>query len=221
VDRGPDGLVGTADDQNITVYNLNANYLGLSDKLTTNFPGFGSNYSTFEVIATKRMSKKWMAMFSFDRSKRNLRQDVTYDPNTLAWGANRDAHVWDWQLKSVFQYQLPYGLNFTTTYDAQKGETYSRTISFTDLSQGTTTFTVEPQGKNFYPTSKLWNLRVERKFKITEHQSIDGMFDLFNIPNLNTVVGWTTSSNNAYLYQNQIGTIINPRIFRLGARYNF
>jgi Carboxypeptidase regulatory-like domain len=221
VDRGPDGITGTADDQNITVYNLDTQYLGLSNTKTTNFAGYGSNYSTFEIIATKRMSDRWMAMFSWDKSKRNLRQDVTFDPNTLAWGGNRDAHIWDWQLKTVFMYQFPYDINFTTTYDSQKGETFGRSVTITGLNQGNLTATVEPQGKNFYPTSKLWNLRAEKKFKISERQSIDGMFDLFNIPNLNTIIGWTTNSNNPYLFTHQVSTIINPRIFRLGMRYNF
>ncbi len=221
VDPGRDGVVGTGDDQNITVYNLGTQYLGLSNTKTTNFPGYGSNYSTFEIVATKRMSNKWMAMFSYDKSKRNLRQDVTYDPNTLAWGGNRDAHIWDWQLKSVFMYQLPYGVNFTTTYDAQKGETYRRDVTVTGLNQGNITASIEPQGQNFYPTTKLWNMRVEKKFKVTERQSIDGMFDLFNIPNLNTIVGWTTTSNNPYLFAHSVNTIFNPRIFRLGMRYNF
>src|ERR1051326_6686536 len=172
-----------------------------------------------------------MAMISYDKTKRNMRQDATYDPNILAWGPNRDAHIWDWQLKTMFRYELPYGVNFTTTYDAQKGETYGRNITITGLNQGTLSNTgatctsgcaiwVDPQGKNFYPTSKLWNLRAEKKFKIRENQSIDGMFDLFNIPNLDTIAGWTTSSNSPYLYQHQVNTIINPRIFRLGMRYN-
>jgi len=221
VDIGRDGVSGTSDDQNITVYNLGTQFLGLSNTMTTNFPGYGSHYSTFEVIATKRMSHNWMAMVSYDKTKRNLRQDVTFDPNTLAWGGNRDAHIWDWQLKTVFQYTLPYGINFVTTYNAQKGETFGRTVTVTGLNQGNLTATVEPQGKNFYPASKLWNLRAEKKFRITEDQSIEGMFDLFNIQNLNTVSSWTTASNQPYLFTNQIGAVINPRIFRLGVRYNF
>ena len=31
----------------------------------------------------------------------------------------------------------------------------------------------------------------------------------------------TTASNSAYLFEHQINSIINPRIFRLGLRYNF
>jgi hypothetical protein len=219
VDPGRDGIAATADDQSIVVYNLLPEFLAASNTRTTNFPGYGSNYSTFEVIATKRLGNKWMAMFSYDKTKRNLRQDATYDPNTLVWGANRDAHIWDWQFKTVFMYQLPYGVNFTTTYDAQKGETFSRTVVVTGLNQGNITVTAEPLGQNFYPTSKLWNLRAEKKFKLTESQSIDGMFDLFNIPNLNTIVGWVTQAGPNFTHQ--VSTIINPRIFRLGVRYNF
>ena len=133
-----------------------------------------------------------------------------YSQNFKLDGAVRDTTLYE-NLGDV--------LDFTTTYNAQKGETFTRTLVVTGLRQGNLTANVEKQGENFYPTSKLWNFRVEKKFGITEHQSVDAMFDLFNIPNRNTVVGWNTQSGPNFLHQ---GTaIINPRIFRLAARYNF
>jgi hypothetical protein len=218
-DIGRDGISGTADDQDIVVYNLLPEYVGVNNTLIKNFPGYGSNYSTIEANLTKRFSNKWMGLVGFDRTKRNLRQDLTYDPNTLNWGANADVHYWDWSFKSVFQYTFPHGINVTTAYNSQKGENAVRTFSVRGMNQGTFTATVEHNGENFYPSIHLWNARAEKQFKVNERQSIDAMFDLFNIPNRNTATGWVT--NTGLTFQRQITALLNPRIFRLGIRYNF
>jgi hypothetical protein len=239
-DPGHDGIVGTADDQQITIYNLLPAFKGQNVPLITNFKGFGSNYSTVETSLTKRMSNRWMAQVSWDLTKRNIRQDISNDPNAVFWGQNFNGHYWDWSFKSVFMYQIPKfegtgfvartagkainGTNLTTTYDAQKGETFTRTISAPSsvLNQGTTTLNVEHNGQNFYPTINLWNLRAEKQFKFKEAQSISALFDLFNITNENTAIGWQTSSTSGqYNYERQITSILNPRIIRLGVRYNF
>jgi hypothetical protein len=230
-DPGRDAIVGTADDQNITVYNLNKPFV--NNTLITNFKGLGSNYSTFETGMTKRMSNKWMAQVSWDVTKRNLRQDISLDPNTLNWGANANVHYWDWSFKTVFQYQLPYGVNYTTTFDAQKGETYTRNFTLSGLSQGNVTINAEHNGQNFYPTVKLWNMRFEKQFKFKEAQNISALFDLFNVSNQATATGFVTSVGTVtykttgttvapnFGYQRQLTAILNPRIFRLGVRYNF
>jgi hypothetical protein len=229
-DPGRDGIVGSGDDQQITVYNLLPAFRGVNNTLITNFKGLGSNYSSLELSMQKRMSNKWMAQVSWDVTKRNLRQDISNDPNTLNWGANSNIHYWDWAFKSVFMYQLPYGVNFTTTFNSQKGETFTRQFTASNFTQngvtstfnqGNLTINAEHNGQNFYPTIKLWNMRAEKQFKITEKQTIAGMIDWFNLTNQNTATGWTTSSNAVYTYQNQITAILNPRIFRLGARYTF
>jgi hypothetical protein len=218
-DPGPDGISGTGDDRNITVYNLLPQFVGVNNTLIKNFSTVGSNYSTFEASMTKRFSHRWMAQVGFDWTKRNLRQDLSYDPNTLQWGGNSDVHYWDWSFKSVFQYALPFGINFTTKYNAQKGESYSRTVSITGLNQGTFTATVDHLGQTFYPTIKLWDSRIEKQFKITEQQKISAIFDLFNILNRNDATGWVTGTG--ITYQRQLTAILNPRIFRIGANYTF
>jgi len=219
VDPGLDGITGTTDDRTITVYNLRSDLTNSNTPLLKNFPGVGSNYSTLEVSLTKRFSRRWQAMFGFDRTKRNLRQDLSLDPNTIAWGGQSEVHYWDWSMKSMFQYALPYGVNFTTTFNAQKGETYTRTLSISGLNQANFTANVGHAGELFYPTIKLWNARAEKEFKITERQKISAMFDLFNIANRNSASGWNTSTG--LTFQRQLTAILNPRIFRLGARYTF
>src|SRR5262245_57950973 len=93
-DPGRDGITGTADDATITVYNLRTDLRNTNTPLLKNFAGVGSNYSTLEVSLTKRFSNRWQGSFGFDRTKRNLRQDLSLDPNTIAWGGNSEVHYW-------------------------------------------------------------------------------------------------------------------------------
>ena len=96
----------------------------------------------------------------------------------------------------------------------------------TALAQGTVSGVyVEPEGSYDYPTGKLTNIRVEKKFQITEHQTISALFDLFNAFNANTITG----VNNGTVHVDgqtvpqfgRVTQIVNPRIFRLGVRYLF
>ena len=69
----------------------------------------------------------------------------------------------------------------------------------------------------------MWN--IERLGKI------EGNFDMFNITNANTILGWkTTSTTTSVTYNGVTSTIptfhqptsiLSPRIFRIGVRYSF
>ena len=69
-DPGPDGRVGNADDGSAyTGYNLSAAALALPIVNTYgNVDGARSDYYTFELTGTKRMSHNWSAMLSFSKT---------------------------------------------------------------------------------------------------------------------------------------------------------
>ena len=98
----------------------------------------------------------------------------------------------------------------------------------TALAQGTVSGVyVEPEGSYDYPTGKLTNIRIEKKFQITEHQTISALFDLFNAFNANTIAGINTTTGTVKVdgqtvpQFGRVTQIVNPRIFRLGVRYLF
>jgi len=240
IDNGPDGVVGTPDDRRVVIWDRNVNARE-ADNLLTNFGG-GPNWSSFEINATKRLSNRWQLITGFEWDKTNTAPPHDIDPNQLLWEG--DAHYTSWGFKVLGTYELPRGVQLSGTYESQKGAPYARTVQFsstsgnmfnpdgstrtTMLNRGSTTITMEPNGSYFMPTVRLLNLRAEKNFRITEHQSITGMFDLFNPFNANTVIGVETLSNtvvdrngNTVPRFNRATTILNPMIFRLGARYRF
>jgi len=233
IDFGLDGVKGTPDDKPFTIFERTV--AAAVSQYLTNWDA-GDNYTTFEFGATKRFSNKWQMITGFDWTKRNLKGNITNDPNGHLYGADSDEHTKLWTYKLSGSYLLPRGVQFSATYNAQKGENYGRRQSFnaatlvrgTALRQGTVTAYVEPDGAYYRPTAHLVNLRAEKSFKITESQKITSIFDLFNIQNANTVVGIDdltgtvrdAKGNNVPRF-GRYTQIINPRIFRLGVRYMF
>src|SRR5262249_51446602 len=150
----------------------------------------------------------------FDWTKRNLTQVLreSNDPNNLLYSrsftpvANQFGgnHTSNWSYKLNGSYEFPLQFFVHGTFGVGKGEPYGRTQNFgtaqlvgrtTALAQGTLSGVyVEPEGAYYYPTGKLTNIRVEKKFQITESQTVSGMFDLFNVFNANTVTGVNTTT---------------------------
>jgi Carboxypeptidase regulatory-like domain/TonB dependent receptor-like, beta-barrel len=246
IDLGPDGLLGTGDDHKVTIYERIPPTRG-ANTLLTNFDS-GSNYSTVEFNLTKRFTKKWQASTGWDWTKLNSAGSNSTDPNVLTF-QNGHSHQWTYKLFGI--YQMPFGVQFSGSFDAQQGAAYSRTMAFTaalknilnadgstrttDLRQGTSTsgggvgaISVEPNAY-YLPTMKLTSLRAQKGFKIGEHQSIDAMFDLYNIFNWNTeasvdtVTATVTSVTTGQKIQRfgNPSNVLAPRIFKIGARYNF
>jgi hypothetical protein len=234
VDFGPDGLRSTPDDKNFTIYERIV--AAAVNQYLTNWDA-GDNYTTFEFGATKRFSRNWQMITGYDWTKRNLKGNITNDPNGHLYGADADEHTELWTYKLSGSYLLPRGVQLSATYNAQKGENYGRRQAFNAatlvgrtaaLRQGTVTAYVEPDGTYYRPTAHLVNLRMEKSFRITEGQKITSIFDLFNIQNASTVVGiddltGTVRDRNNNLVQRfgRYTQILNPRIFRIGLRYVF
>ena len=249
VDRGPDGAVGSGDDRLVTIYERTQSPRP-AENLVTNRDR-GGHYSTVEFGARKRMSNDWMLITGVDWTKRNLPYPLGPDPNNLVYGGDR--HINMWSFKLLGQYELPKGISVSGTYNAQKGLEYNRQVRFTPdllrreaddprcqtvtngvctramgLAQGSQVIIMEPEGAYHRPSVHLTNIRLEKTFAIGDRQSVQAMFDLFNIFNTNTVLGVETLSNlvrdrnsNMVPRFGRATQILNPRIFRLGLRYKW
>lgn len=240
VDPGPDGVLGNSDDKRFTVFERLVPASAL-DRFETN-KDIGDNYNTVEFGATKRMSNNWQMITGFDWTKRNLAQNFAEDPNTQLWNNTANAHTTGWTAKVIGTYILPHGFQVSGGYNGQKGEAYGRQLTVQaahlnaadptrtrGLAQGNQTgIYVEPTGSYYYPTAHMFNVRIQKEFRIQERNKIQGMFDLFNINNantitaVNTVTGLTTISPGVRVPQfGRVTQIVQPRIFRLGVRYMF
>ena len=251
VDRGPDGVVGSGDDRLVTIYERTLSPRP-AENLITNHDR-GDDFSTIEFGARKRMSAGWMMVTGFDWTRGNFRYRLGPDPNHLVYGGQNLGHVSYWSFKLLGQYELPKGISVSGTYNAQKGIQYERRVRFTPdllrreaddpqcrtatngvctrargLRQGSQVITMENVGKYYRPNVHLTNIRFEKTFGIGDRQSVQAMFDLFNVFNVNTVIGVEVLSNlvrdrhgNRVPRFGRATQILNPRIFRLGLRYEW
>ena len=201
-----------------------------ADRLT-NDPANSSDFTTYNVEAVKRMSKKWQLLTGFDVGHYKtwsiasaISQDIAsdtggvpQDPNRLKY--NNGLNYWYWQYKALGSYELPYGVAFSASVRMTKGEPYGRTLNTTGLSQGTISLTVEPNGTFFYPTVKLLDLRFAKSVALGESWGkVEGLLDLFNINNSSAVLSTNNQTGATY---GQVLTTVNPRIARLGVRWTF
>src|SRR5438876_655069 len=141
-DPGADGTVGTNDDgAAIRAWNLAAQYVGLPVlNVLTNVPNARTNYYTWEIAATKRMSRGWSVIASlahttsyaqantfFDTSFRQNPLPVTPNDliNTEPNGQEKSA---DFTGKLTASWQGPWGLKVSPMYRYQGGQNFGRTI---------------------------------------------------------------------------------------------
>jgi len=250
IDPGPSGLLTASDRRQITVFERNVPASALDNYLTNLH--YGDNYNTIEFGATKRFSSNWQMIFGFDYTKRNLAPPFTYNPNWLYYGTpsssdiafgslSANGHTTGWTSKVSGSYNLPHGFLLSGGYNGQKGEPYTRTLTVstanltaanpartTNLAQGNTRIIVDPNGSHYYPNANIFNIRVQKDFRIRERNNIQAMWDLFNITNANTITSVNTTtgtvkdaSGNTVPQFGRVTQIIQPRIFRLGVRYLF
>ena len=123
-------------------------------------------------------------------------------------------------------YGLPYGLSFSSVLKSQKGQAYNRALNYSDVLKASSTivssassFSVEPFGTFFLPAVTIWDMRLDKRFTVAERHKVDAMFDLFNVPNANTILA--VDRTTGLTFNKRVTQILNPRIFRLGVRYNF
>jgi len=114
-------------------------------------------------------------------------------------------------------YQLPWGLLFASSFNAQSGEYFFREVQIRDALNQNIAIRVESQAGR-YEWTKIWDNRLSKRFKTFGNQSVEGIVDLFNSLNTNTITSQTNRNGSTYL---QPTAIIAPRVFRLGVRYRF
>jgi hypothetical protein len=239
IDLGHDGLLGTADDKRLTIFERVPATRG-TDTILRNFDS-GNNYSTLEFNLQKRFSNGWQVITGYDWTKLNNGGSTSLDPNVLTY---QNGHSSQWTYKLLGSIQLPLGIGFSGTFNAQQGAAYNRTQQFTgglrnilnadgstrttNLRQGTGAITIE-NNAYYLPTAKLTSLRAEKKFRITESQSLDAMFDLYNMFNWNTITAKDANTGRITPVATGVAiprfgvatNVMPPRIFKLGVRYNF
>ena len=217
VDPGPDGITGNADDRALSLFSLDPAYVGKNKGLYQNNPGVEANYSTIEASVVKRFSNKYQFLTGWDYVHRSTSGGVPQDPNALLY---RNAQrYWTWTYKVVGTYEAPYQVNLSAVFRASKGEPYGRRVNSPRLNQGVITLVAEPTGTYFNDTVRLLDFRAEKTFLVNERWGkVSAIFDLFNIFNSDAITAVSDLTGSQF---RTVSQTLTPRIFRLGARFEF
>jgi hypothetical protein len=244
------GLSGTLPDgtpYNVATWIPNAAAIaaGGNGFLTTNVPGYATQYSGIEVGITKRLSNRWMSRIGFSwndatehfddaagmydtngnptpTATEPLKNGGQFAPQSGGSGSGTIYINAKWQFNANAMYQAPYGIELSANVFGRQGYPFPIVQSGTAAALGADSalsVLVSPQIDSFrFPN--LWNtdIRVARQFH-ADKVNIRGIFDVFNIMNANTAlvrVNNITSTTFNSLAQN-----LSPRIARIGVVVGF
>ncbi len=227
-DAGPDGLAGTADDGGqIVVYNLRSELRDVPPLyVTRNVPGANSDYRTWEVTATSRVSRRSTVTgtltytTSQDQGRSfagNLVRDNEFPatPNDLlhatAAGAYRSA-VWSGRVDGV--YEMPFGIRAVPVFRYDAGQPFGRTL-LAALNYGTVPLLVEPIGTRRQRATAMMDIRVQKGFALSRNGRVTAVLDVFNLFNANPEETLDWRSGPSFLAPSGIAA---PRAVRFGIR---
>ncbi len=244
------GLSGTLPDgtaYSVPTYIPNAAAVaaGGNGFLTTNIPGYATNFNGVEIGMTKRLSNKWMSRVSFAWNNARENFDTlsgVYDTNgnptpTLSEplknggqfapqsGGSGSGSIYinaKWQFNANALYTAAWGIDISGNVFGRQGYPYPLFRQGSTAALGgdsTLSVLVTPQ-IDYFRYDNLWDtdLRASKTFKI-DTVNVRAVLDCFNVFNANTVL--VRNNNLASSSFNTIAQNLSPRIFRIGLVVGF
>jgi hypothetical protein len=240
IDPGPDGMVGTFDDQHLTLYQQNSSTRGRDEFLLTNPRGLRMQYEGLTAqLETRHRYIDFRASFTAEKSfgptnpgDGVLENDpgvigaLYQDPNTSINAAGRDFFDRAFVGKIATVSQLPRwlgGLNMANVVDYLDGLVFARRLLVNGFTQGpflvNTTVRGSPEGGNRAEFMLNWNLRLARRFELPFGQLV-GNVDLLNVTNAGNRIQESYASGPAFNQRLPIA-VQPPRQLGIGVEYDF
>ena len=223
-DPGADRVVGTSDDQSFQTMAL-ATGVG-TDRVYTNDERNDADFHTAEFALNRRFANKWMLLTSFGYTWSTMQHAASgartfvYRPSDMLFGDGGKETDSLWNYKIIGRYVMPFEIGFSGSWKVQSGFNYARTISVTMPVEGVRTIRVQPIDSNRYPAVAILDLRLDKTLNFGKFGKVTPMLDVFNIMN-SGVPTTVRTTNTATAPFNDVTAILNPRVIRLGFRFNF
>ena len=240
-DPGYDGIFGTSDDQELTLYDRTRPQ-GVD--FLANVPQAYRKYRGVEFVFEKRMSNKWQLLGSIVYSKSwgtmgttggaSIGSSKTFmTPNDMI---NRDGRLdMDVPLVISFQgtYQIPYGINLSAYFVHSSGSPYARAVNvYCPGYGGYYTIRAETVGTRRRPSANYLSLRLEKEFAFRNLGRLGFFLDVYNA--LNNAYIYTSDDDlliHGYIEKDgsfkehpnwqRIINVSSPRYIKLGVRFTF
>jgi len=200
----------------------------LPNSILENQPDFHKNHTSLEVVATKRLSHRWMmnASFSIQKNSDHYGERGYLDPTNIKFWEGAD-NLGDprWMAKINFLYQLPWGFNFSGFAHIRDGWVWRQYVQIYAPERGVkglggwVSLDVEKQGETRLPNFYNVDLSLSKDFVLGRYGRLTLQVDAFNVLNFDHDI-WRENRLNSPYYD-EIQEILNPRVIRLGVRYRF
>lgn len=237
-DPGPDARSGTADDRPLQLMDLAS---GTTERrVFTNIPEFDSDFHTVELAVNRRFDNRWMALTSFEYTWRKAFFDVAQaSTSTLGIAGvgkvatNETNFQWDnpnqrlfgretqtlWNYKAIGRYVFPFEIGVSGSYKLQSGRQWGRIWSAPFPVAGATGVRVEPSNTRRSPNVGIFDFRIDKSVRLPGGAGrLTGTIDVFNVTNSDVVTNFNHNTGTSFL---RVISLLDPRIVRLGARWEF
>ena len=249
-DPGRDAKAGTADDNptgqacyysvpsSNTDFSITNTYYQSIDRKSNE----GNDHFTgYTITFNKNYSDSWQYVVAYNIDMAHTTPNNPINPNQVIENArsyqNTGNIEWNQGLKMSGIYGVPdipllkgfklSGVQYSSSFITQNGAWYGRSAQVTD-GRGTTQSLVVENHVGRFPWVLTWDQSVRKRFKLTEGQSLEFNWNLYNSTNEATIRSWrsTTVNNSLYLQPDGVtalrpATILSPRIYEWGIAYKF
>jgi len=240
-DPGRDGVLNTADDAPLTVYNQNQTGAVTSPR-TINDDRLGNRYHGIDFTATRRYSNGWQLLAGYTYSTTKVDMTSLANPNFAfvnAAGENGRRH----NFKASGSYDLPYGILFGFGFRLNSGLPITRTWQIPSCSatvvsncvrQASFAINTEPRGEQLLDWLHTLDLRGGRRFRFGS-QELELSLDFYNVTNANTTFAVRQTTGRSSIRPAGDPTapvqsiasflsptnVLAPRVMRLNVQYRF
>ena len=230
IDRGPDNVTGTGDDQRLQTFDRPPSSQIASDRVYTNPPNNKADFNTMEVALNRRFQGRWMLLTSFSYTWLNQvhgssttlsaaqGQTFSYRPADRLFGDNGFETSTLWNYKVVGRYTMPFDIGFSGSWKVQSGGNWGRSISVPFPGDGSRTVRVEPVTANRGETVQILDMRFDKTVRFGRFGRVTGMIDVFNLTNAGTVTEFRNATGATF---KEVTELLDPRIVRFGIRFDF
>lgn len=231
----------------VPYYLLNAGVPIPAFAVIRNRPDYYQTYNGFELVATKRLSNRWMMRGNVSLNNWNQHAGPASfgDPTprlingvngclgacngqvferSAGSGSFKDVFIqskWTYNLTGLYQLPLDFSLGASLTGRQGYPKIYRDEIS-TD--NGVDDVVLEGVGSNRFANVNNLDLRAAKDFKIKGGVGITFAADLFNVMNRRTVLQRETliaNDSSPAVNADQITELQSPRVWRFSARLSF
>ena len=228
-DPGPDGLPGTPDDgPTITAFDYPAGVtIPPSRWVLINQPLIEDWDQNIDITVSKRMSNRWSLLSSFLYNWDHDR-GAPQTPNAERFNEN---DVRNWAFKLFGTYLAPWDVTINPVMRYQSGANLGRIVELS-LRTGTLSYRVDRPGSYKSDHVSIFDVSVEKRFRMPGNRSMDAFVAAFNLTNNNAATGRdeVTGTRTATLPSGERVPyarffrptgILQPRVFRVGVKVAF